>query len=140
MADFRASIAARQAMGDAAAALVDAGGGPGRIDILAGTIPSGPDVALTDQILLARLAMAVPAFTPTDADGSAVANPIVADSAADATGTASFFRILDAGGVVLFQGDVSVTGGGGDLQLNAIVIQAGVEVGISSLSITLPEA
>lgn len=140
MADFRASITARQAMGDAAAALVDAGGGPGRVDIFAGTIPSGPDAALTDQTLLARLEMALPAFAPTDAGGSAIANPIAADGAADATGTASFFRILDAGGAVLFQGDVSATGGGGDLQLNAVVIQAGVEVGIASLSITFPEA
>lgn len=140
MADFRTSIAVRRAMGDAATALVDSAGGAGRLDILAGTRPAGPDVVLTTQSLLARLEMAVPAFAPTDANGIAIANPILADTDADATGSASFFRITDAAGVALFQGDVSATGGGGDLQLNAVVIQAGVEVGITSLSITLPEA
>lgn len=140
MADFRAASAVRRAMGDAATALVDAGGGPGRLDILAGIPPAGPDAALGGQTLLARLTLAVPAFVPTDAAGVAVANPILADDSADATGTASFFRIADAAGAVLFQGDVSANGGGGDLQLNAVLIQAGVEVGIASLSITLPEA
>lgn len=140
MADFRAAIAVRRAMGDAATALVDAGGGPGRLDIHAGPRPAGPDATLAGQTLLARLALGTPAFLPTDAAGVALANPVAADSAADATGTASFFRITDAAGNTLFEGDVSANGGGGDLQLNAVAIQAGVEVAVSSLAITFPEA
>lgn len=140
MTDFRTASAVRRAMGDAATALVDTGGGPGRLDIHAGVRPAGPDAALAGQTLLARLVLGMPAFQPTDAAGVALANPVTADDAADATGTASFFRITDAAGNALFEGDVSATGGGGDLQLNAVVIQTGVEVGIASLSITLPEA
>ncbi len=139
MADFRASIAARQAMGDAATALVDAGAAAGHLRIYAGTRPASPNDALTTQVLLADLVMSDPAFAATDASGQAAAAAITSDPAADATGTATFFRISDSSGAVIFQGDVTATGGGGDLELVTTAINAGVEVAITSLVITVPE-
>ena len=141
MADFRAAIAVRQAMGDAATALVDAGAGPGLLRIYAGTIPASVDNALAGtETLLATLTFSDPAFGATDTSGVATANAMTGDSAADATGDATFFRIEDSAGNVLFQGDVTAMGGGGDLELNSVSVQAGVEVSISSLTITVPEA
>jgi len=140
MADFRAAIAVRQAMGDAATVLVDAGSGPGVLKIYAGPVPGSVNDALSGQTLLAALTLSDPAFGPTDGQGIATANPIAADTSADATGTASFFRIEDSAGVTRFQGDVSATGGGGDLELNTSAVQAGIEISISSLTITVPEA
>lgn len=140
MADFRVAAAVRQAMGNAATALVDAGPGPGVIKIYAGPVPASVNDALSGQTLLATLPLSDPAFGATDSQGIATANPIAADTSADATGTASFFRIEDSTGAARFQGDVSVSGGGGDLELNSVSIQAGIEVSISSLTITVPEA
>ena len=140
MANFRAATAVRQAMGNAAVALVDAGATAGKLKIYSGAVPASPNDALGAQVLLAELTMADPSFGSTDANGVATANPITADAAADATGTASFFRIEDSAGVTRFQGDVTATGGGGDLQLATTSITAGVEVSISSLTITVPEA
>ncbi|MFQ5347363.1 MAG: hypothetical protein ACE5ED_05920 [Rhodothalassiaceae bacterium] len=139
MADFRMATAVRQAVGDAAVGLIDAGAAAGHLKVYAGTKPASPNVALTTQTLLADLVFSAPAFGTTDASGVATANAITADASADASGTASFFRIEDSNGVVVFQGDVTATGGGGDLELATTTITAGVQVSISSLTITVPE-
>jgi len=78
MADFRAAIAVRQAMGDAATVLVDAGSGPGVLKIYAGPVPGSVNDALSGQTLLAALTLSDPAFGPTDGQGIATANPIAA--------------------------------------------------------------
>lgn len=139
MADFRMATAVRQAVGDAAVALVDAGVAAGHLKIYAGTRPASPNDALTTQTLLADLVFSDPAFGATSTAGVVTANAITADASADASGTASFFRIEDSAGAVLFQGDVTATGGGGDLELATTTITAGVQVSISSLTITVPE-
>jgi len=140
MADFRVATAVRRSMGDAATNLVDAGSDPGILTIYDGTVPTSVNDGLSDQTALASLTMSDPAFAATDSTGVAEANAITADSSADATGTASFFRIADGDGVVRFQGDVTATDEGGDLELSTTAIQAGVEVSISSLTLTVPEA
>lgn len=140
MADFRMALPVRQAMASAVASLADAGGAPSRIRIYSGPIPASPVDPLTGATLLADLEMAMPAFLPPDASATISANPITADLAADATGAAGFFRIVDGAGAVLFQGDVSDTAGAGDLKMQSVEISAGIEVSISSLSLTIPEA
>lgn len=139
MADFRSAVAVRRAMGDAGLALIDAGSAAGRLRLYAGAKPASPNDALSGQTLLATLALSDPAFGPTGADGIAAANAIASDTAADADGTASFFRIEDSAGVVRFQGDVSATGGGGDLELPSTSVAAGVGISISSFTVTVPE-
>ncbi|GAB4128238.1 MAG: hypothetical protein Kow00104_13670 [Rhodothalassiaceae bacterium] len=139
MSDFRLALPVRQAVAAAIAARVDAGGGPAHIAIYSGPIPAGPAATPTGAVLLAELVMAMPAFGAPDANALISANPILADSTADATGTASFFRILDGAGIVLFQGDVSLAGNGGDLELPTLSIAAGITVAIDSLTLSVPE-
>lgn len=139
MADFRSATAVRQAMGDAATALVDAGAAAGKLKIYDGAKPASVNDALGANTLLAELTFSDPSFGAADGNGVATANAITGDTAADATGTASFFRIEDSNGVVRFQGDVTATGGGGDLELNTVNIQQDAAVDISSLTVTVPE-
>lgn len=139
MANFRAATAVRQAMANSATALIDAGAAAGAIKIYSGAVPASPNDALVAQVLLATLTMSDPAFGAANGAGVATAGAITGDNAADATGAASFFRIEDSNGVVRFQGDVTATGGGGDLQLSNVNIQAGVQVDITSFTITQPE-
>jgi hypothetical protein len=77
---------------------------------------------------------------PTDlAPGARVtAAAITADSSADATGTASFFRILTQNaGTVVAQGTAGTSAA--DLILNTVSITAGSTVSITAATVTLPE-
>lgn len=60
---------------------------------------------------------------------------------ASASGQASYYSITNAAGtVVLEQGDITVTGGGGDLTIDNIQIAAQQEVRITAYSKTAPHA
>ena len=135
-----AAIAAANAIVD----LLDVGAGAnGLLRIYAGTAPADADTALGAQVLLAELAFSDPAFGAA-VDGApggvATANAISDDTAADATGVATFFRALDKDGNTIFQGDVSVTAGGGDLQLNTTSLVIGATVSVTAMTATMPEA
>jgi len=123
---------------------VDAGTGAGTLRIYAGSVPADADASLASaNTLLAQLTMSDPAFgAAADATpgATATANAITDDSSADATGTATFFRILDSDLLVICQGAVTATGGGGELELNTTAIVAGAAVAITSLTVTMPES
>jgi hypothetical protein len=111
--------------------------------IYAGTVPTDVDTALTGQTLLAELVMSNPAFgaaADINPGARATASAVTNDSTANNTGTATFFRIFDRNDVARLQGTASVSGGGGDLQLNSAAIQSGTIVSITALTITQPEA
>lgn len=99
-----------------------------------GTPPADANTALSSNTLLATLTMSATPFGAASG-GTLTAASISNDSSADATGTASFFRILqsDATTVVL-QGSVSTSGA--DLNLNTTSIVSGGPVAVSSLVIT----
>jgi len=63
---------------------------------------------------------------------------ITQDSAADATGTATWARIADSTGATVFDVDVTVTGAGGTLQFNTTSFVIGGPVLISAFTITVP--
>jgi hypothetical protein len=66
-------------------------------------------------------------------------NAIAQDSAADATGTAAFFRIFQSDGTTaVIDGDVGTTGS--DLNLNTTSIVAGGPIQITSMTLTAPGA
>lgn len=134
--------AAAKAAADAIAALVDGGPAAGKLKIYAGTPPADVTAALSGNTLLAELTMSDPAFSAaTDAapGGLATANAITSDPVADATGAATFYRIEDSTGAAIMQGNAG-DGGGENLVLANANIQAGVEVAITSLTVTMPEA
>ena len=59
------------------------------------------------------------------------------DTSADATGTAGHFRIYDSGGTVChIQGSVTATGGGGDMQLASTSITSGLQIDVTSFTLT----
>src|SRR5688572_27759794 len=86
---------------DAMAALLN--GGTLKIYTVGSGIPATAATAITDQVLLATLTLGNPAFGAAVA-GVATANAITGDTSADATGTASFYRLLTSGGASRFQG------------------------------------
>lgn len=137
------SIANAQAITccDAIVDSVDAGAGPGILRIYSGTVPANVDTALGAQVILAELTMSDPAFgAAVDANpgATATADPIADDVSANATGTASFFRIFDSNGVARIQGTCGTSGA--ELILNSVAIQAGALVEVLSLTVTMPEA
>ena len=125
------TIAARNAAGTALTDLVNTGS----IQIRTGASP-GVDSAATGT-LLATLPLNASAFG-TWAAGSATANEITQDASADATGTAGYFRALSSGAAAVIDGTITVTGGGGDLELNSVSIVAAATVDITSWVINHP--
>src|SRR4051794_1666363 len=115
----RLSATARNAACDAIVDLVDAGPGAGTLKIYSGTQPATADTAESGT-LLATVALVDPAFgaastgTATGGDPAAV-NPV-------ASGNAGWFRVEDSTGANVYDGSVTATGGGGDLQLSNIAI------------------
>lgn len=114
----------------------------GFVRIYSGTEPATANTALSGNTLLAELtfsATAFPAATASGSDRIITANAITQDSAADADGTATFFRALSSNGTtVVYQGTVGTSGQ--QLNLTATNIVSGGVVSVSSLTITLPTA
>jgi len=113
--------------------LVDAGTPPGTLRIYSGTMPADVNAALSGNTLLAQLTMSTTAFGAA-ASGVATAAAITSDTSADATGTATFFRILNAAGVAVIQGSVGTSAS--DLVLSSTSITIGGTVAVSSLQYT----
>jgi hypothetical protein len=102
----------------------------GTLKVYAGAVPADVDAALGGATLLGTLSMSATAF-PAASGGSAAANAITQDSAADATGTASFYRAFKSDGTTLIeQGSVGTSGA--QLNLNTVDIVAGGPIQISS--------
>lgn len=127
------TTAARNAAADAVVDLVDVGGA-GSLRIYSGTAPADANASLSGNTLLAQLAMSATAFGSASS-GVATAATITQDSSADATGTATFFRVLAGNGTtVVFQGEVGTSGA--NLNLNTTSIVSGAAVSVSSLTYT----
>jgi hypothetical protein len=139
MANFRIATASRNAMLDTLSDMLDAGAGAGTIKIYSGTQPANANAALSGNTLLATLTLSDPS-APGAASGTLTLSAITQDSAADATGTASFARIADSDNNVVFDCDVTATGGGGTIELNTVSIVTGGPVLITAFTISIPAA
>ncbi len=139
-ADFVITNAVAQSMLNAFTTATDAGTAA-VINIYSGTPPADADAALSGNTLLAQLTMSgtsFPAATDLNPGARITANAITADSSADATGTATFFRILTQNaGTVTAQGTAGTASA--DLILNTVSITAGSTVSITAATVTLPE-
>jgi len=110
----------------------------GKLRIYDGSQPATADTDVTTQTLLAELVLNATAFGDA-VDGVATANAITADSSADATGTASWFRVLQSDGTTkMFDGSVGTSGC--DLNLNSVAIQINAEVSVTSFTYTQPKS
>jgi hypothetical protein len=129
---FKITAAAANAALDAMLALLNGGS----VKIYDGTPPANAGDALSGNTLLATLPLSATAFAAAAA-GSAAANAITADTAADATGTASFYRGLKSDGTtVACQGSVGTAGA--DMNLNTVAIQVNARVEVTSWSVSQP--
>ena len=125
------STGSRNAACDAITALVDVSG-PGTIEIkTAASTVAGTSEAATLTFPATAFGAAV--------TGVCTAGTIVDDTSA-AGGTAGFYAVFDGLGAAVWQGTVTATSGGGDLELSSVVIGATDTVTISSFTITVPAA
>lgn len=132
----RISNAARSAAADGVVDLLDAGAGPGTIQIRTGAQPATVATAATGT-LLGTLTLTKPAFGSA-VNGVATAATITGDTSADATGTAGWFRALDSNGNAVIDGSITASGGGGDLILDNVSVIAGGTINITSWTVTQP--
>ena len=131
---IKLSTPARNAMLDGITSTV---GGSAKLRIYDGTQPAGPGTAVSTQVLLAELTCNA-TFAPAASSGTLTLNSITQDSSADATGTASWFRIVTSGGTAVIDGSVSTSGA--DMNLNSTSIVSGGTVSITSATFTAGNA
>lgn len=111
-------------------------GNSGLLRIYAGTQPTDPQTAISAQTLLGQLTMNATSFSAASG-GVLTANAITQDSSADATNTASFFRLFKSdGSTVVMDGTITATGGGGDMTLNTVSIVSGGPISCTGFAIT----
>jgi len=132
MADTtKISNAAASAAADAFSDLLD----NGYLRIYDGAQPATADTALGAQVLLAELRFANPA-SGAASNGVITFSAITSDSAANATGTAAWFRALKSDGTSsVWDGSVSTSGA--TLNLNSTAIQVNAQVDVTSLTFTV---
>ena len=109
---------------DAACALANTGW----LRIYDGSQPANADTAVTTQNILAELRFGATAFGAAVA-GVATANAITADTSANYSGTATWFRVFKSDGTTaLFDGSVGTSGCNINLDNAAIVLDGTVSV------------
>lgn len=112
-------------------------GGAALIEVRDGTRPADPQAAATGTVL-GTFTSGSP-FAPAPVAGVITANPI-ADILPVANGTATWARIYTSGAVSKIDIDVTITGGGGDLQFPSPVFALGTAQRIGSLVLTEAQA
>lgn len=123
------------AMADAIDDRVNAGGA-GKIIIYSGTEPATADTALSGNTVLATFTLSNPAFGAASSGVITLAG-VPKTVAAAATANATFFRLFQSDGATcVAQGTVGTSGQ--QLNLNTISITSGVNVTITSGTITMP--
>jgi len=140
MANFKISTGLRNTLADAITGLLDTGSTnpSARLLIYDGTQPTNPQTAVSTQVLLATVALHVP-----PSFGAAATGVITGDTIANVTvtnsGTAAWFRLINRAGTVIADGQITVTGGGGDMTFDNVTFVAGGTVSITSFTITVPQ-
>lgn len=122
----------RNAMADAITTFT---GGSALLRIYSGSRPATGGSATT---LLAELTCNA-TFAPSASGGVLTLNAITQDSSANATGTASWFRIVKSDGTThVMDGNVGTSGS--DLNLNTTSLVSGGPVSVTSCTITIGNA
>lgn len=133
----RISTAAQNAACDAIVDLVDGGASPGYVEIRTGAQPATANTAASGSVL-ATITYSDPAFGASSA-GTATADITPALTvAASGTGTAGWFRVYESGGTGIYDGAITVTGGGGDMTVNTTSLVATVNFTITAQTVTMP--
>ena len=119
-------------------AITTAVGTSGILRIYSGSRPANVAAAITGT-LLAECVCNASAFAAAASSGVLTANAIANDSSANASGTASHYRLFQSNGTTaVIDGDVSTSGA--DLNLDNTSINSGQVVSITSFTITAGNA
>jgi hypothetical protein len=130
---MKVAITSRNAQGNSINALLN----NGTLRFYSGTEPATPETALSGNTLLAQLTLGATAFAAASA-GAIAANAIGQDVSADATGTATFWRMLASDGTTVhLQGTVNTSGA--DINVNSTAFQSGATVSCSAFTWTIPQ-
>lgn len=113
---------------------IDGGTGAGLLRIYTASRPATGGTATT---LLAELTFSDPCSSGPSSQVLTM-SAITADSSANATGTAAWFRVVDSSGTFCIDGDVGTSGS--DLNLNTTTINILNNVSVSSFAITAGNA
>ena len=122
--------ATRNARLDLIKTAIDAGPAAGFFRVYDGTRPATGGTATT---LLAELTFSDPSASAASS-GVLTFSAITADSSANATGTATWGRVVDSTGAFVM--DFSVGTSGADFNLNTTSITSGVQVSCTSATLT----
>jgi hypothetical protein len=104
--------------------------GAGTMVAYAGTPPAGPNEALSGNTVLATFAFSAAASWGSPASGVITLAFTATTVNATATGSATFFRMINSGAAALMQGTVA-QGSGGDWNLNTVNMTTGDLVAIT---------
>lgn len=133
---MRISTAWRNQAADAASQ-IDNGSGTAKLQLRSGSPPTN----LTDAAagtLLAEFDLPNPSFGEPS-NGTATANSITAVEGL-AAGTVGHFRVLDRDGDPVEDSDSVGTSGQVELTLNTLTISEGVDVTVTSWTVSMPES
>lgn len=89
-------------------------------------------------VLLADIPLNATPFAAPSGGAMALNGLPLADSSADANGTAATFEVTNSGNTVIFSGTCSLSGGGGDLILSSLTVTAGQPVTVTAGTYTAP--
>jgi len=106
--------------------------------VYTGVIPLTCATALSGNTVLGELPCSA-TFAPAASGGVLTVNAITTDASADATGTATFFRLFRSNGTTVeVQGTVGTSGA--DLNMNTVDFTVGGAISITSAVWTAPGA
>lgn len=125
------AAALRNTMADAITARA---GGSAKLKIFSGTRPATGGAETTKLAEMTCNAT----FAPSASGGVLTLNAITSDSSADATGTATWFRIESSGGTHVLDGNVATSGS--DLNISTTSIVSGAIVAVTGATITISNA
>lgn len=130
----RLAVALANSLADAVTAAVDAGGTAGTIKIYTGPQPTTADDVVTGT-LLASFTLSDPSFASASSGVITLAGVPLTVAASD-TGTAGWFRMEDSTGANVMDGSIGLSGN--QINLNTTAITDGVNVTITSGTVTMP--
>lgn len=111
-------------------AITTAAGANAKLRLYSGSRPATGGTVTT---LLAELTCGA-TFAPAASGGVLTLNSITGDSSADASGTATWARLVTSGNTFVMDMDVGTSGS--DLNMNSNVISAGAAVSITGATLT----
>lgn len=131
--------ASQQASTDAVVDRIDLGTGTatGKLRLYSGTQPADADSAPVGTLLV-EIDLANPAYGSANSSGTAALAGTPRTGTGAAAGNAASFRVINRDGATVFDGAVTATGGGGQLELDNINIAVGQTVNVTSLNYTQP--